>query len=133
MTPEEWLAKARAVLGLSLVTSVSIGQRLRSSPELAAALAIPPMESHPARTIHSAKGLEFAAVCVIMTSNKAGRIIAHLQAGVGSADDAEDARKIYVAASRAKQLLVLAVPKNSAPKLEALLATTGCTAQRHDI
>lgn len=133
MTPEEWLTNARAVLGPSLVTSVSIGQRLRSSPELAVALASPPMESHPARTIHSAKGLEFAAVCVVMTSNKAGRIIAHLQAGVGSADDAEDARKIYVAASRAKQLLVLAVPKNSAPKLEALLATTGCTTQRHDI
>jgi len=52
---------------------------------------------------------------------------------IGSADDAEDARKIYVAASRAKRLLVLAVPKNSAPKLEALLAVTGCAIQRHDI
>lgn len=61
------------------------------------------------------------------------RIIAHLQTGGGSADDAEDARKIYVAASRAKRLLVLAVPRNSAPKLEALLAANGCIAQRHDI
>lgn len=72
-------------------------------------------------------------MCVIMTSNKVGRIIADLQTGGGSADDAE-ARKIYVAASRAKRLLVLAVPKKiSAPKREALLAANGCTAQRHDI
>lgn len=133
MTAEAWLAKARAVVGAGLVASASIGQRLRSSPELTAALASPPLESHPARTIHSAKGQEFPAVCVIMTSNKIGKIIAHLQTGGGDADDAEDARKIYVAASRAKRLLVLAVPRNSAPKLEALLGSHGCTTQRHDI
>lgn len=133
MTAEGWLANARAILGPGLVASTSIGQRLRSSPDLSAALAIPPLESHPARTIHSAKGQEFAAVCVVMTSNKVGRIIAHLQTGGGSADDAEDARKIYVAASRAKRLLVLALPRNSAPKLEALLSASGCMAQRHDL
>ena len=127
MTAEGWLLSA------GLVTSVSIGQRLRSSHDLATALASPPLESHPPRTIHSAKGQEFAAVCVIMTSNKVGKIIAHLQTGGGDADDAEDARKIYVAASRAKRLLVLAVPRNSAPKLEALLAANGCTPLRHDI
>lgn len=133
MTAEGWLMKARAVLGPGLVGSGSISQRLRSNPDLAASLASPQLESHPARTIHSAKGMEFAAACVVMTSKKAGSIIAHLQTGGGSADDAEDARKIYVAASRAKRLLVLAVPKNSAAKLESLLATTGCTTQRHDI
>ena len=133
MTAEGWLANARAILGPGLVASASIGQRLRSSPDLAAALASPPLESHPARTIHSAKGLEFAAVCVVMTSNKVGKIIAHLQTGEGSADDAEDVRKIYVAASRAKRLLVLALPRNSAPKLDALLTASGCTPQRHDI
>ena len=133
MTADGWLAKAQVLLGPDLVASGSIGQRLRKSPDLAAALASPPVESHPARTIHSAKGMEFAAVCVVMTSKKAGSIIAHLRTGGGSADDAEDARKIYVAASRARRLLVLAVPRNPAPKMEALLAMNGCRTQRHDI
>lgn len=133
MTAETWLVRARAVLDPGLVSSVTIGQRLRSTSDLEAALASPPLDSHPARTIHSAKGLEFAAVCVVMTSNKTSKILAHLETGAGTPDDAEDARKIYVAASRAKRLLVIAVPKNSAPKLEALLSTHGCTTQRHDV
>ena len=132
-TAEGWLAKAQALLGPGLVASGSIGQRLRKSPDLPAALAIAPSQTHPARTIHSAKGLEFAAVCVVMTSKKTGKVIDHLQTGGGDADDAEDARKIYVAASRAKRLLVLAIPRNSAARLEALLASTGCTTQRHDV
>ncbi len=132
-TAEGWLAKAQALLGPGLVASGSIGQRLRKSPDLPAALAGAPLQTHPARTIHSAKGLEFAAVCVVMTSKKTGKVIDHLQTGGGDADDAEDARKIYVAASRAKRLLVLAIPRNSAARLEALLASTGCTTQRHDV
>ncbi|KQN14089.1 UvrD-helicase domain-containing protein [Sphingomonas sp. Leaf30] len=132
-TAEGWLAKAQALLGPGLVASGSIGQRMRKSPDLPAALASAPLQTHPARTIHSAKGLEFAAVCVVMTSKKTGKVIDHLQTGGGNADDAEDARKIYVAASRAKRLLVLAVPRNSAARLEALLASTGCTTQRHDV
>ena len=121
------------MLAPGLVTSATIKQRLRSTSGLEAALVSPPLDSHPVRTIHSAKGLEFAAVCVVMTSSKTNKILAHLETGEGTAGDAEDARKIYVAASRAKRLLVIAVPKNSAPKLEALLASYGCKTQRHDI
>ena len=128
-----WLAKARTLLEPDLATSGSIAQRLKASSDLGAALATPPTESHPARTIHSAKGLEFAAVCVVMTGNKTGKILAHLEAGAGSQDGAEDARKIYVAASRAQRLLVMAIPKSGAPRLEALLKGCGCATQRHDI
>ena len=133
MNADGWLQKARAMLEPGLVGSGSIRQRLRSSPDLGAALATPPLESHPARTIHSAKGLEFAAVCVVMTSKKTGKILAHLETGTGTLDDAEDARKIYVAASRAKRLLVIAVPKSGVSKLEALLHSSGCVTQRHNI
>ncbi len=133
MDATAWLAKARVLLEPGLVTSGSIAQRLRTSSDLGAVLATPPAESHAARTIHSAKGLEFAAVCVVMTSNKTGTILAHLETGAGSPADAEDARKIYVAASRAQRLLVMAIPRSGAPKLEALLKGCGCATQRHDI
>jgi len=133
MTSEMWLERARAVLAPNLVSSATIKQRLRSNSGLEAALVSPPLDSHPVRTIHSAKGLEFAAVCVVMTSNKTKKILAHLETGEGTQDSAEDARKIYVAASRAKRLLVIAVPKNSARKLEALLASHDCKTQRHDV
>lgn len=71
--------------------------------------------------------------CVIMTSNKTNKILAALEMGAGTPDDAEDARKIYVAAYRAMRLLVIAVPRNSSPELEPLLAANGCTTQRHDV
>jgi hypothetical protein len=133
MDSTAWLAKARMLLGPGLVSSGSIAQRLKSSSDLEAALATPPTDSHPARTIHSAKGLEFAAVCVVMTSNKTGKILGHLETGAGSQDDAEDTRKIYVAASRAQRLLVMAIPKSGAARLQALLAGAGCSTKRHDI
>jgi len=133
MDADAWLARARTLLERRLVASSSISQRLKASSDLRAALATPPPESHPARTIHSAKGLEFAAVCVVMTSANTGRILAHLEKGTGSGDDAENARKTYVAASRAKQLLVIAVPKSGASRLKALLNSCGCAIQQHDI
>jgi DNA helicase II / ATP-dependent DNA helicase PcrA len=133
MDATAWLAKARALLEPSLAISARIAQRLKASSHLSAALATPPPESHAARTIHSAKGLEFAAVCVVMTRNKTGKILAHLETGAGSPDDSEDVRKIYVAASRAQRLLVMAIPKSAAPKLEALLNSCGCATQRHNI
>jgi len=82
------------------------------------------VDFHPARTIHSAKGMEFPAVCVVLTVNKAGDILAHLE-GTGGAEAGEDARKIYVAASRAQRLLVIAIPKSRATRLNALLVSCG--------
>ena len=70
-------------------------------------------------------------MCVILTSNKAGAILEHLE--VGSPDAAEGARKIYLAASRAQRLLVMAVPKSRVARLETLLKACGCVTVRHDI
>lgn len=124
MDAGEWLAIARNLLGSGLIGSGTIGQRLKSHSELGTALASPPVDSHPTRTIHSAKGMEFPAVCVVLTSSKAGNILAHLE-GEGGADAAEDARKIYVAASRAQRLLVIAIPKSKAVRLNSLLTSCG--------
>ena len=119
-----WLAVARDLLGPGFTGTGTIGQRLRSHARLGAALASPSVDFHPARTIHSAKGMEFPAVCVVLTVNKAGDILAHLE-GTGGAEAGEDARKIYVAASRAQRLLVIAIPKSRATRLNALLVSCG--------
>jgi len=127
-----WLSRAKACLAPGLTGASTIGQRLRSSPDLATALATAPPQSHPARTIHSVKGLEFPAVCVVLTSQKAGNILSHLE-GTGADEAGEDARKIYVAASRAERLLVLAIPKSRAARLKTLVTSFGCATTEHNI
>ncbi|MES3084796.1 UvrD-helicase domain-containing protein [Sphingomonas faeni] len=132
MSADAWLDKARSALEPGLVASGGIRQRLKSNTDLLAALAIPSLNAHPARTIHSVKGMEFLAVCVVMTSTKAGGILEHLE-GAARPEFAEDTRKIYVAASRAEKLLTIAIPKSRAKRLEALLQGNGCPTVRHDI
>lgn len=67
--------------------------------------------------------MEFPAVCVVMTTT-AKSIVDFLTAGA-EADDNEDARKIYVGASRAERMLVIAIPRSQAERLRALIAATG--------
>ena len=131
-TPEQWLARARISVGAGMATGQNVNQRLRSHADLATALATAPVDAPPPRTIHSAKGLEFPAVCVVMTSQKAGRILDYLEGGTSNGSD-EDARKIYVAASRAERLLVMAIPKSTAGRMEALFTSVGCAVQVHKI
>lgn len=126
-TVEQWLQKAREVLAPGLVAGLNISQRLRNDGAIRDVLVGAPSDSPPARTIHSVKGLEFPAVCVVMTSQRAGNILDVLENGSSSDPDAdEDARKIYVGASRAERLLVFAVPRSRVARLDALLKGTGC-------
>jgi ATP-dependent DNA helicase UvrD/PcrA len=122
---DAWHERAKELLAPSLpLGGQTIAQRLRRNQELSAALAVAPKSSPPARTIHSVKGMEFPAVCVVMTVATAKGIIDYLETG-SPADQAESAREIYVAASRAERLLVIAAPKSQADRLAAHLATTG--------
>ena len=118
--PSAWLIRARAALNGNLVGTSTISQRLRDTSSLAGALATLPLDSPPARSIHSVKGLEFPAVCVVMTTATAGKILEHLEGAAGSTA-AEAAREIYVAASRAERLLAIAVPRSQAARLKQLL------------
>jgi ATP-dependent exoDNAse (exonuclease V) beta subunit len=68
--------------------------------------------------------MEFPAVCVVMTISTTRKILDYLEAG-SPADCAEEARKIYVAASRAQRLLAIATPKSQAERLKTLLAANG--------
>jgi DNA helicase-2/ATP-dependent DNA helicase PcrA len=119
--PDAWLSRARALLAAHLPPGgQSISQRLRRNPGLAAALAVPPTTTLSALTIHAVKGMEFPGVCVVMTVSTAQKILDYLDTGAPS-DASEEVRKIYVAASRAERLLVIAAPRKHAERLAARL------------
>lgn len=123
-TAEAWHDEARRLLAPLLPAGgQSINQRLRRNGDLDKALSVAPAAGHPARTIHSVKGMEFPAICVVMSPRTAKSVIDFL---VGAAHgDNEEARKIYVGASRAQRLLAIALPKTQAPRLQGLMAVMG--------
>ena len=125
-TADAWLDRARQLLEPLLPAGggQSINQRLRRNADLAGALLAAAPSGHPARTIHSVKGMEFPAVCVVMSSKTAKGILDFLTADGGDGDN-EEARKIYVGASRAQRLLVIALPRTQAPRLRDLMVGMG--------
>jgi len=121
---EAWHDEARRLLAPLLPDDgQSINQRLRRNGELDKALSVAPSSGHAARTIHSVKGMEFPAICVVMSPSTAKGIIDFLVGDAGG--DNEEARKIYVGASRAQRLLAIAVPQSQAPRLRDLIARMG--------
>lgn len=123
-TAEAWHDEARRLLAPLLpADGPSINQQLRRNGALKEALSVAPVSGHPARTIHSVKGMEFPAICVVMSPNTAKGIIDFLAGD--AANDNEEARKIYVGASRAQRLLAIALPRTQAPRLMALVAGMG--------
>lgn len=122
--PEAWLTRAKVLLEPYLPPEGrSIAQRLRRNAGLRNALGVAPASNVPTKTIHAVKGMEFPAVCVVMTVPTTGLILDYLETGA-PADSAEDARKIYVAASRAQRLLAIATPRSRAERLAAHLRST---------
>jgi DNA helicase II / ATP-dependent DNA helicase PcrA len=99
----------------------SINQVLRRHEKLAEALLPPPLHGHSARTIHSVKGAEFPAVCVVLSTAKAKGLIEYLETGTDHTM-AEELRKLYVGASRAQRLLAIATRHSQIKKLEKLLS-----------
>ncbi|MBL8772181.1 MAG: ATP-dependent helicase [Phenylobacterium sp.] len=126
---DDWLKRARLLLGTSLVGTSTIGQRLRANKDLESVLAEVSPTALPAKAIHAVKGLEFPAVCVVLTVKKAGDILGVLTGSVTDPDTIEEARKIYVGASRAERLLAIATPKRRAAGLKAILDAGGCNAE----
>jgi hypothetical protein len=120
-----WLTRARTLLSPFLGTNgSSIAQKLNNNKNLAAILASKPMTNLSARTIHSVKGMQFPGICVVMSTTTCKGIIDYLTTGQPS-QSAEGARKLYVAASRAERLLVIAVPKSQGARLVAQVKKTG--------
>lgn len=120
---EKWLEEARRLLEPRLPegSTKSIRQVLKSHASLAEALCELPKHGHSARTVHSVKGAEFPAVCLVISAAKAKQTLEYLELGEPS-KAAEELRKVYVGASRAQRLLVIAIPKSQTKKLAALLS-----------
>jgi superfamily I DNA/RNA helicase len=121
-----WHTAAKELLAreLTIEDGQSIAQKLKWNAGLDAALAAVPAATAMSRTIHSVKGMEYPAVCVVTTTSTLKGILDFLETGE-PADKAEDARKLYVAASRAERLLVLAAPKSQAERLKTHLCRQG--------
>ncbi|RQR59321.1 ATP-dependent helicase [Burkholderia sp. Bp9125] len=125
-TADQWLDQARSMLVPYLPASAgqSINQRLRRNRDLTLALSTAPAIGNPAKTIHSVKGMEFPGVCVVISVKWAKKILDFLTA-FDTTLNFEEARKIYVGASRAQRLLVIAVPKSQSSRMVTLLRSTG--------
>ena len=124
-TPDQWLQRARVALNSNLVGDSSINQRLRANAKLGEVLAEASPTALPARAIHSVKGLEFPAVCVVLTARTAGDVLDVLTGVSVKAKPVEEARKIYVGASRAERLLAIATPRSRVTSLKAILEGGG--------
>ena len=132
--PKAWHAAAKKVImkHLTIPGSQSVSQKLKWHTSIATALQAAPSDAVMPRTIHSVKGAEFPAVCVITTASTLKGILNFLKTG-SPTERAEDARKLYVAASRAQRMLVIAAPKSQASGLRIYLRGQGADVTIEDI
>ncbi len=122
---DEWLDHARKLLQPFLPKGGrTIAQILRNNSALPETLKFESSSALSARTIHSVKGMQFPAVCVVMTTSTSKAILDYLSTGQPE-EHAENCREIYVAASRAERALCVAVPKSQADRLISQLESTG--------
>lgn len=110
--PKLWHEHAKSIISEAVddQTRLAIGKKLKWDNKVCSILKTPSPGQPKAESIHSAKGKEFSAVCVITTSPRIGTILDYLESK-GAEQAAEDARLLYVGASRAKNLLAFAVPE----------------------
>lgn len=81
-TADAWLNTARTLLSPYLaVDRTTIAQKLRNHALLGSILTCKPTSGLSARTIHSVKGMEFPAVCVVMTKANCKDIVDYLLSG----------------------------------------------------
>lgn len=123
-TREDWVKRARDCMKPFLDTSSgSIKVKIPNSKKLDDILELKSVQGLNPHTIHEIKGKEYPAMCVVMTSKTAKGILDHLE---GKDDKmAEEAREIYVAASRAEKLLVIACLKSQVDRLRKHLESNG--------
>jgi DNA helicase II / ATP-dependent DNA helicase PcrA len=67
--------------------------------------------------------MEFPAICVVMSPSTAKGVVDFLTGD--AVGDSEEARKVYVGASRAQRLLAIALPQTQAPRLRDLMLPMG--------
>jgi len=132
-TKDEWIARARHALSTFLPAGRgTIAQKLRNLPQLDDILRSVSAPGLSARTIHEVKGKQYQGVCVVLTTAKMKGILTHLETEPDK-NMAEDARELYVAASRAQKLLVFACPKSQSERLYIHISSSGADVQVTEI
>ncbi|MDE0702922.1 MAG: ATP-dependent helicase [Rhodospirillaceae bacterium] len=131
---KEWHTAAKKIVERCLIApdKKSVSQKLRWNEAIVNALYEAPKNAAMPRTIHSVKGMEFPAVCVVTTASTLKKILDFLETG-NPEESAENARKLYVAASRAQRLLVFAAPKSQAQRLSNHLRGQGAEVVMEEI
>ena len=121
----EWVERARGQYAPFLIAGGrTISQRLRNDTKLDEILGFGPSTTLVSKTIHEVKGKEYPAVCIVLTTSSLKSIITHLEK---EPDEqwAEESRNLYVAASRAQELLVFACPKSQSNRLKSHIESAG--------
>jgi hypothetical protein len=130
---DAWHVRAKKLLGPFLPASgPSISQKLKKNKDIADVLSPAPAACPPAKTIHSVKGMEFPAVCVVTVPQTLKGVLDYLETGA-PVEKAETARKLYVAASRAQRLLAVASPRSQSSRIATHLRKAGAAVTVVDI
>jgi len=129
----EWVQRARIQFSPFLPPGGrTISQRLRNEARLDDVLGIGPSTDLVSKTIHEVKGKEYPAVCVVLTTSSLKSILTHLDEEPDE-EWAEEARALYVAASRAQRLLVFSCPKSQSKRLKTRLGVSGAVVEVTEI
>lgn len=114
-----WAGRARSlVTGLvTLPAGKSIKQVLPNGGDWHEELDVLPPVDVPCATVHEAKGRDYEAVCLVLERDSA-EAVGDWEARLSS----EALRVLYVGATRAKKMLVIAAPDDLLGRIEAILA-----------
>lgn len=130
---DAWHVRAKELLGPFLPAGgPSISQKLKKNKGISSVLSLAPAACPPAKTIHSVKGMEFPAVCVVTVPQTLKGVLDYLETGA-PVEKAETARELYVAASRAQRLLAIATPRSQSARFSTHLRKTGTKVSVVDI
>ncbi len=124
-TRNQWVERVRERFAHKLPDEDNtIGRKIQNRAELDDIFAAQPTAEIITRTIHAVKGKEYPGICVVMTTKTANGILTYLDNGAENIYS-EEARKLYVGASRAKRLLAIACPRSQADRLVKHLSIFG--------
>lgn len=99
-----------------------LGSRIKAPPADEWQTTAGDLTAFPAATIHSVKGREFPAVVVVFPANLLKDNVGHHAVDHWSGESAAEVRRVlYVGASRAEQLLILAVHNTHLEQVASLL------------
>jgi len=116
-----WADLARNLVGkmITLPTGKTIRQILPNGNDWHKELETTPATGLPCATVHEAKGQDFEGVCLVLEKESEGAVTAWKDR---ASNESEALRVIYVGATRAKRLLVIALPTCLLARVETILA-----------